>query len=119
MLMKSMKIESCPEPIKVDPRVRRTRKLIEDAFRALLSERPYEEISVADVTERATIHRGTFYAHFEDKEHLATTMMREDFDAALRTRLEHGMPLTPGKSEWSRGSGFRVFRTSRPWLRRT
>jgi AcrR family transcriptional regulator len=85
----------CSEAERLDPRVRRTRKLIEDAFRALLAERPYAEIAVADIAARATVNRGTFYAHYEDKEHLATTMMREDLSAVLRTRLAHDMPLTP------------------------
>lgn len=88
-----MTIDTCPETPRVDPRVLRTRKLIEDAFRALLAERPYSEISVGDVTARATVHRATFYAHFEDKEHLATSMMRSDLDTALRARLAHRMPL--------------------------
>lgn len=83
----------CPPPEKLDPRVRRTRGLIEDAFRALLAERPYREIAVADVATRATVNRATFYLHFEDKEHLATTILRDELDAALRARLEHGMPL--------------------------
>jgi AcrR family transcriptional regulator len=85
----------CPEAAKLDPRVRRTRKLIEDAFRALLKERPYAEIAVADIATRATVNRGTFYAHYEDKEHLATSMMREDLQTVLRTRLEYEMPLNP------------------------
>lgn len=87
------KTVQCPEPQKLDPRVRRTRALIEDAFRTLLAERPYAEISVADVAARATVNRATFYLHFEDKEHLATSMMREELDAALRARLEHETPL--------------------------
>lgn len=79
---------------KLDPRVRRSRGFIEDAFRALLAERPYAEITVAEIASRATVNRATFYLHFEDKEHLATSMMREELDAALFARLEHGMPLT-------------------------
>lgn len=88
-----MKIADCPEPPKVDPRVRRTRKLIEDAFRALLVERPYADISVGDVVDRATVHRATFYAHFQNKEHLATSLIGGDLESALRARLTHGLPL--------------------------
>lgn len=92
---KPMKVVDCPEISKIDPRIRRTRKLIEDAFQALLSEKPYAEISVADITSRATVNRGTFYSHFEDKEHLATTIMREGLEAVLRARLSHGMMMNP------------------------
>jgi len=79
--------EGCPTPPKVDPRVRRTRKLLEDALRQLVHERSFSEISVADIADRATVNRATFYAHFEDKGHLASTMMREDLHNALVERL--------------------------------
>jgi len=88
--MEKTKTADCPETPSLDPRVRRTRKLIEDAFRALLAERPYGEISVADVASRATINRATFYAHFDNKEHLAIAVMGGDFDTALRARLTVG-----------------------------
>jgi AcrR family transcriptional regulator len=52
---------------KTDRRIKRTRNLILDSFQELLSEKMFENISVQDVTERADINRGTFYAHFEDK----------------------------------------------------
>jgi AcrR family transcriptional regulator len=37
-----------------DPRVRRTRKLIVDAFLALLAERGFRAVNVQDIAERAT-----------------------------------------------------------------
>jgi len=52
---------------KLDPRVKRTRNLILDAFSSLLAEKGFESISVQDVTGRAQINRATFYAHFPDK----------------------------------------------------
>lgn len=52
---------------KMDPRVKRTRSLILDAFEELLAEQNFESISVQDVTSRAQINRATFYAHFQDK----------------------------------------------------
>jgi AcrR family transcriptional regulator len=88
-----MQTVSCPAEEKVDPRVRRTRKLIEDAFRALLAERAFGQISIADVTERATVNRATFYAHYEDKQHLATTILRDDLHGAMLARLTPGTPL--------------------------
>ena len=77
----------CPGAPKLDPRVRRTRKLLEDAMRGLLQERSYDEISVSDIAERATVNRATFYAHFLDKQDLAATMMREELEAALIASL--------------------------------
>lgn len=50
-----------------DLRVRRTRKLLWDALMAELAERPFEEVTVRDLCERAMVHRTTFYKHYEDK----------------------------------------------------
>ena len=52
---------------KLDRRIKRTRTAILEAFQDLLAEKMFENISVQDLTERADINRGTFYAHFEDK----------------------------------------------------
>ena len=79
--------EGCPNAPKLDPRVRRTRKLLESALRELLRERSYDEISVSDIAERATVNRATFYAHFLDKQDLATTMLREDLEIGAPCRV--------------------------------
>jgi AcrR family transcriptional regulator len=50
-----------------DPRVLRTRRLIQDAFLELIQKRDFEDITIADIAEKATINRATFYAHFQDK----------------------------------------------------
>jgi AcrR family transcriptional regulator len=52
---------------KMDPRVKRTRSLILEAFEELLAEYNFESISVQEVADRAQINRATFYAHFQDK----------------------------------------------------
>src|SRR5207245_2778046 len=51
----------------VDPRVKRTRKLLQQAFIELFQEKGFAAISIQDITERATVNRATFYAHFPDK----------------------------------------------------
>jgi len=51
----------------LDPRVKRTRKLILGSFESILAEKEFESISVQDVTDKAEINRTTFYAHFPDK----------------------------------------------------
>src|SRR5205807_1741174 len=51
-------------PVKsVDPRVKRTRKLLQQAFIELFQEKGFASISIQDITERATVNRATFYAH--------------------------------------------------------
>lgn len=50
-----------------DARITRTRKAIQVAFTELIKECDYEQITVKDITSRAKINRGTFYAHYQDK----------------------------------------------------
>lgn len=66
-------------PVRVDPRITRTRKLLRDALASLLAEKTFESITVQDIAERATVNRATFYAHFSDKFALLDAMIREDF----------------------------------------
>lgn len=77
-----------------DPRVKRTRKLLQDAFMALLTEKRFHAISVQDITERATLNRATFYAHFEDKYALMDYIVGELFREALQRRLASAVPFT-------------------------
>lgn len=53
-----------------DIRYLRTEKLIFDAFAKLLSEKPYEKITVQDIADEAMINRATFYSHYADKDQL-------------------------------------------------
>jgi len=81
------------EPIKrVDPRVNRTRKLLEQAFLELMSEKGFQDITIQDITERATVNRATFYAHFEDKYDLLDSFIRRQFHEVLAEKV----PLAPG-----------------------
>src|SRR4051794_35664332 len=67
----------------IDPRVTRTRQLLMRAFEALLQEKSISSISVQDITERATVNRATFYAHFEDKYSLLDSIVREEFQEMM------------------------------------
>lgn len=61
----------------VDLRVQRTYKLLMEALIALLSEKKFEDIQVAEICERAMIRRATFYKHFGDKYELFLFMVKE------------------------------------------
>jgi AcrR family transcriptional regulator len=50
-----------------DPRIRRTRQLLQQALGQLLQSRSFEEITVQDIAEAATVNRATFYDHYTDK----------------------------------------------------
>lgn len=84
----------CQLPQPHDPRVRRTRKLLEDAMRELLHERRFSEISVQDITERATVNRATFYAHYDDKQDLATAILKHDLHSTVLSQFESKPSLT-------------------------
>lgn len=68
---------------KLDPRVRRTRKLLKSAFIELMMEKGFEAMTVQDIAERAEINRATFYAHFADKYDLHDSMLVEWFQEKL------------------------------------
>ena len=63
----------------MDRRQRKTREAIFQAFIALLSEKNYNQITVAEVIDRADIGRATFYAHFETKDYLLKALCEELF----------------------------------------
>ena len=71
-----------------DPRVRRTRQLLLEAFMALVQEkRNIHSISIQEIAMRATVNRATFYAHYEDKYALVMDWSREKFQQALVHQL--------------------------------
>lgn len=72
-----------------DLRVLRTHTLLLRALSDLLQEKPFDEIRVKDLCQRAMVHRSTFYAHFEDKRHLLTFGMQAFLDD-----LTDGMPCS-------------------------
>src|SRR6266567_4716760 len=69
-----------------DPRVRRTRKLLQQALTDLLAEKSFHSINVQDVVDRATVNRATFYAHFTDKyallDYVVGDWFREELSSA-------------------------------------
>lgn len=68
---------------KSDLRVKRTRKLIQDALVDLIQEKSFDTITIGDITERAMVNRATFYRHFEDKYQLVMSIFEETFEQML------------------------------------
>jgi len=69
-----------------DPRIRRTRQLLRDSLSTLLRSRPFEEISVQDIAEAATVNRATFYDHYTDKFALLDALIAGGFHKLLHER---------------------------------
>jgi AcrR family transcriptional regulator len=92
LIVKCYLVAMLSEPAKIDPRIRRTRQMLFQAFTSLLEEKTFESISVQDIAERSTLNRGTFYDHFTDKFALLEAMMGERFTALISARMEQGAP---------------------------
>jgi AcrR family transcriptional regulator len=70
----------------LDPRIRRTRELLQQALAKLLEQKDFEKISVQDITDAATVNRATFYAHYPDKFALLECLVAGQFNALLAER---------------------------------
>lgn len=71
---------------RLDPRIRRTRQLFEDALRRLLDEKEFDKITIQEIAEAATLNRATFYAHYPDKFALLEELIRLSFLQLLDCR---------------------------------
>src|SRR5665811_757073 len=49
-----------------DPRIARTRRMLQTALLDLTREQPLDEITVADIADRAEVNRSSFYQHYSD-----------------------------------------------------
>lgn len=59
----------------IDPRVSRTKELLENALLDLMEEKEYNKITVQEIAKRSTLNRATFYLHYYDKEELLQTYL--------------------------------------------
>jgi AcrR family transcriptional regulator len=85
--------EPIPEPIPellpertTDPRIVRTRKLLQQALVNLMKEKQFDSLSVQDIAEAATINRATFYDHYPDKFALLECTVGSRFNELLSER---------------------------------
>ncbi|MBI3153490.1 MAG: TetR/AcrR family transcriptional regulator C-terminal domain-containing protein [Chloroflexi bacterium] len=74
-------------PINVDPRVRRTRRLLREALVSLILERDFASISIREITERAEVAYITFFRHYESLDVLLMEVLDEGL-GELMTRIE-------------------------------
>jgi AcrR family transcriptional regulator len=82
-----------------DPRIRRTRKLLQGALGTLMQTKSFDDISVQDIAEAATVNRATFYDHYTDKFALLDAMIAGDFHEFLdrrQARYDAGCPAALG-----------------------
>lgn len=72
----------------MDPRVARTRHSLQQALLALARTRDLDDVTIADIAERAGVNRSSFYQHYSGKD----TLLADAIDAAL---VEDGAALPP------------------------
>jgi AcrR family transcriptional regulator len=53
-----------------DMRVLRTRRWLQDALLQLMKEKPFREIQITEIADRAQVSRPTFYLHYQSKQEL-------------------------------------------------
>jgi AcrR family transcriptional regulator len=70
----------------LDPRIRRTRLLLQQALGKLLEKKEFDKVSVQDIAETATVNRATFYDHYTDKFALLECMVGTRFGELLAAR---------------------------------
>ena len=89
-------LQSGPET--TDPRILRSRRMLMESLAKLLTKKEFEDISVQEIADEATLNRATFYLHYPDKSALLQAMTEArfrdlierrsisftDFDGALR-----------------------------------
>ena len=63
-----------------------TKKALENSLKKLLKEKPFDKITIADITEDCGISRMAFYYHFQDIYDLAEWVCIEDGKQALKDK---------------------------------
>lgn len=82
-----------------DPRVKRTRRGLREAFIRLILKTGYDAISIQDIATEAQAARITFYRHYRDKEELLTDCLNTLYEElAARTEKASQQRILEGYS---------------------
>src|ERR1700757_394831 len=69
-----------------DPRILRSRRMLMDSLAQLLIQKAFEDISVQEIADEATLNRATFYLHYPDKNALLQAMTESRFRDLIERR---------------------------------
>src|SRR6201998_898172 len=75
-----------PEAAATDPRILRSRRMLMDSLVRLLKQKEFEDISVQEIADEATLNRATFYLHYPDKNALLQAMREVRFRDLIERR---------------------------------
>ena len=74
-----------------DPRIVRSRRMLMEALAKLLIQKLFDDISIQEIADEATLNRATFYLHYPDKSALLQAMAAERFGELI---LRRGLSFT-------------------------
>src|ERR1700756_916 len=69
-----------------DPRVLRSRQMLMEALLRLLTRKEFDDISIQEIADEATLNRATFYLHYPDKNALLQAMTAARFRDLIARR---------------------------------
>ena len=69
-----------------DPRVLRSRQMLMEALLRLLTRKEFDDISIQEIADEATLNRATFYLHYPDKNALLQAMTGARFRDLIARR---------------------------------
>jgi AcrR family transcriptional regulator len=69
-----------------DPRVLRSRQMLMEALLRLLNRKEFDDISIQEIADEATLNRATFYLHYPDKNALLQAMTAVRFRDLIARR---------------------------------
>jgi AcrR family transcriptional regulator len=69
-----------------DPRILRSRRMLMEALLRLLTQKEFEDISIQEIADEATLNRATFYLHYPDKNALLQAMTAARFRDLIARR---------------------------------
>jgi AcrR family transcriptional regulator len=69
-----------------DPRILRSRRMLMDSLVRLLKKKEFDDISVQEIADDATLNRATFYLHYPDKNALLQAMTGARFRDLIERR---------------------------------
>jgi AcrR family transcriptional regulator len=70
----------------IDPRILRSRRMLVEALAKLLTQKGFDDISIQEIADEATLNRATFYLHYPDKNALLRAMTATRFGELIVRR---------------------------------
>ena len=82
----SQALQSAATSEAMDPRILRSRRMLMEALVRLLTQKEFDDISIQEIADEATLNRATFYLHYPDKNALLQAMTDARFRDLIARR---------------------------------